>query len=277
VAHVDVLVEPSQGTPEGADRSTTSSGQVRVDRDEIRRQHTMTAESILGSPTEEVDTLLEQFAELSRDLASADTLDATLQRVVDRSAAYVARCHGVSMMFVRRKRLSSPAYSSDVAYAHDIVQYETGEGPCLKALRKEEVVVIDDLEEDPRWPAYREKALGLGVRSTMSFRLFLEDDTLGALNFVSQEPGAFDRRNRHLGQVFAAHAAVAMRAALTDADLHEALDSRDVIGQAKGVLMARELLTSDQAFQRLREISNRENRKLRDVAKTIADTGDVPG
>lgn len=235
----------------------------------------MTAESVLGGSTDEADTLLEQFAELSRDLAAAESLDATLQRVVDRSVEYVARCHGVSMMFVRRRRVTSPAYAGEMAYAHDIVQYETDEGPCLKALRNEEVVVIDDLELDQRWPAYRERALALGVRSTMSFRLFLEDDTLGALNFCSQEPNAFGRRNRHLGQVFAAHAAVAMRAALTDADLHEALDTRDVIGQAKGVLMARELLTSEQAFERLREISNRENRKLRDVARSIAETGAV--
>ncbi len=99
---------------------------------------------------------------------------------------------------------------------------------------------------------------------------------MGALNLYSTKPGAFDDTDIALGSVFAAHAAVALSTALHDEQMEEALQSRDVIGQAKGILMAREGITADAAFDTLRRASQRLNVKLRDVADQVTHTGESP-
>jgi hypothetical protein len=135
---------------------------------------------------------------------------------------------------------------------------------------------MDDLETDERWPDYRARALELGVRSMISFRLFITDDSMGALDMFSEEPDAFDRRSRIVGQVFAAQASVAVKAAMTEAGLQTALRSRDVIGQAKGIVMARYRITADMAFDTLKRLSQHRNQPLRDLAAEIAESGEVP-
>jgi GAF domain-containing protein len=223
------------------------------------------------------EALLEAVAEIARRLAESDDLDDLLQRVVNLGEAYLDGCQGVSLMLVRRGGvISSPAYSSRVAYDSDQAQYSTNEGPCLEAIREHHTVIIDDLETDERWPRYREAALALGVRSMISFRLFLLGDTMGALDFYSSRPHAFDERSQLLGQVFASHAAVALKAAISEAGSEAALRSRDVIGQAKGVLMAQERLTATEAFERLRERSQQLNRPVRELAREVTETGVLP-
>jgi GAF domain-containing protein len=223
------------------------------------------------------EALLEAVAEIARRLAEADDLDELLQRVVTLGEACLDGCQGVSLMLVRRGGvISSPAYSSRVAYDSDQAQYATNEGPCLEAIREHQTVLIDDLETDERWPRYREAALALGVRSMISFRLFLLGDTMGALDFYSSRPHAFDERSQLLGQVFASHAAVAMKAAISEAGTEAALRTRDVIGQAKGVLMTREGLTAVEAFERLRERSQQLNRPVRELAREVTETGELP-
>jgi GAF domain-containing protein len=228
-----------------------------------------------GDPA--ADALLEAVAEIARRLAEADDLDELLQRVATLGEAYIDGCQGVSLMLVRKGGvISSPAYSSRVAYESDQAQYATNEGPCLEAIREHHTVLIDDLETDQRWPRYRDEALALGVRSMVSFRLFLLEDTMGALDFYSSRPHAFDERSRLLGQVFASHAAVALKAAISEAGTEAALRTRDVIGQAKGVLMAQEGLTAAEAFERLRERSQQLNRPVRELAREVAETGELP-
>jgi GAF domain-containing protein len=220
---------------------------------------------------------LEIVAGIARQLAEASDLDHLLQRIVDLGEHYIDGCDGVSLMLIRRRGgISSPAYSSRVAYDSDLAQYETDEGPCLEAIREHETVLIDDLETEERWPAYRAAALELGVRSMISFRLFILGDTMGALDFYAASPHAFGTRARLLGEVFASHAAVALKAAISESGLHTALATRDVIGQAKGVLMERERLGPDGAFRRLQELSQRLNRPLREVAGDLTRTGELP-
>jgi GAF domain-containing protein len=223
------------------------------------------------------DPLLETVAEIARRLAEADDLDELLQRITTLGEAYLQGCEGVSLMLIRKGgRISSPAFSSPVAYQSDQAQYATNEGPCLEAIREQHTVLIDDLETDERWPRYREQALALGVRSMVSFRLFLRGDTMGALDFYSSRPHVFDERSRVLGQVFASHAAVALKAAISEAGTEAALRSRDVIGQAKGVLMAREGLTAEGAFARLRAVSQQHNQPIRELAEQVVATGQLP-
>ena len=220
--------------------------------------------------------LLEGLASLARELADSGSLDETLQRVVDRAEEYLDACDGVSMMLIRSGRfISSPAYSSRVAYDSDLAQYSTGEGPCLGAIAEHKTIVIDDLEQEQRWPRYRERALQLGVRSMLSLQLFVSGETLGALDMYSKKPHAFDRRSVALGQVFASHASVAMKAAIEAAGLEQALESRDLIGQAKGIIMEGEQVTAGQALERLRELSTAREASIRKVAQQVVETGDV--
>lgn len=222
-------------------------------------------------------SLLERVAAIAQQLADEDHLDGLLQRVVDLGHAEIDGCDGVSMMMIRKGGLvSTPAYSSPVARDSDLAQYEADEGPCLEAIRAHQTVIIDDLATETRWPGYRARALELGVRAMISFRLFVHEDTIGALDFYSTTPHAFDRAAQLYGQVFASHAAVAMKAAITQGGMAAALQSRDTIGQAKGILMERESLTAAAAFERLRALSQQHHTLLRDLAEEITRTGIVP-
>lgn len=223
------------------------------------------------------EDLLERLAAIAIELSDTDTVAETLQLVVDRGQDLLAGCDGVSLMLIGRGgRIETPAFSSQAARDSDMAQYETGEGPCLDAIKDHRTIVMEDLETDERWPDYRARALELGVRSMISFRLFVTDDSMGALDMYSKNPNAFDRRSRIVGQVFAAQASVAVKAAMTEAGLQTALRSRDVIGQAKGIVMARYRITADMAFDTLKRLSQHRNQPLRDLAAQIAESGEVP-
>lgn len=221
--------------------------------------------------------LLEELASLTREFADCGSLDETLQRIVDRAEEYLDACDGVSMMFIRGGRyISSPAYSSKVAYDSDLAQYNTGQGPCLGAIAEHKTIVIDDLEQEQRWPQYRERALQLGVRSMLSLQLFVTGETLGALDMYSKKPHAFDRRSVALGQVFASHASVAMKAAIEMAGLEQTMESRDLIAQARGIIMEGEQVTFAQALERLHELSAARGLSITEVAHQIVGAGDAP-
>jgi GAF domain-containing protein len=223
-----------------------------------------------------LESQLEHVADVARRLAAEDHIDSLLQRIVDVGEEEIEGCDGVSLMLIGKGgRISTPAFSSPVARDSDLAQYESDEGPCLESLREHQTVMIDDLETEPRWPMYREKALQLGVRSMLSIRLFLYEDSMGVLNFYSSLPHAFDRSAQLYGEVFAAHAAIALKAAIVEGGLQQALLSRDVIGQAKGIVMSAEGLSSRDAFARLQSVSQEQNRQLRDVAADVVRTGEL--
>ena len=215
----------------------------------------------------------EVFAEVARSLLAQEDVQQTLQRIVDLAVETLDGCDHAGVTFVRGKRFSTPASSSDVPPKVDAIQYETGEGPCLDAIREHEVFRTGDLGRETRWPRFSARAQReTGVTSMLSFRLFVDGDTLGALNLYSKSADAFDDEAQIYGSIFAAHAAVALSSALHDEQMEEALQSRDLIGQAKGILMAREGVDADQAFDMLRRASQRVNKKLRDVAREITES-----
>jgi hypothetical protein len=134
-----------------------------------------------------------------------------------------------------------------------------------------------------RWPTFATRALDAGIESMLAFRLFAAEETLGALDLYGTSRRAFDEAARALGTVFAAHAALALAGAqvherdLAVVDgLQEALTTRDVIGQAKGILMATRRIDADAAFDVLRVTSQTLNVKLRTVADQVAATGELP-
>jgi len=145
-------------------------------------------------------------------------------------------------------------------------------------------VYVDDLTDSPTWPRFGPLAAQAGLRSALAYRLFAGPETLGALLMYARLPGAFNATDRAQGLIFATHASMALSVARSQAtergrttNLQTALLSREIIGQAQGILMERERITADQAFDLLRRSSQHLNLKLRDVAQELVDTGAVPG
>jgi len=218
----------------------------------------------------------EAFADLARTLLAEHDVQHTLQKVVDLAVETIRGCDHAGISLLKSGTVSTPAANDSVPEVVDAIQYETGEGPCLSAIRDHEVFETGDLQREARWPKFSARAYReTGITSMLCFRLFVAGDTLGALNLYSKAVDAFDERSRTFGLVFAAHAAMALSTAVHAEQMDEALESRDVIGQAKGILMAREGVNADEAFDMLRRASQRLNRKLRDVAGDVA-TGSAP-
>ncbi len=214
--------------------------------------------------------IAETFAQVARLLLAEEGVERTLSKIAALAVDTIDGCEHAGMSLVQRRKIDTPGASDELAYRMDAIQDEVGEGPCLDALRVHEVFQVDHLADEQRWPSFsRRAAEETGMASILSFRLFAEEDTMGSLNLYSTKPAAFGDEARELGAVFAAHAAVALSGARKEEQLHEALQSRDVIGQAKGLLMARQNVTSDEAFDMLRKASQRLNVKLTAIATQV--------
>ena len=215
--------------------------------------------------------LAETFASVARALLGEDDVEATLKRITTLAVETIDGCDHAGVSFVQGRKISTPAASDAVPAQVDAVQYETDQGPCLDAIREHETFKTDDLAKEDRWPEFSQRAAEeTGVASMLSFRLFAEADTMGALNLYSKQRGAFGDEALAVGSVFATHAAVALAGAQHDEQMQKALQGRDVIGQAKGILMAQQHVTADEAFDILRRASQRMNIKLRELAERVA-------
>ncbi len=217
------------------------------------------------------------FAEMARALLAEGDVQHTLQRICDMAVETIDGCDHAGISFLKGRKVDTPAASDDVPRKVDAIQYEVAEGPCLDAIRDHQVFETGDLGHERRWPHFATRAQReTGITSMLCFRLFVAGDTLGALNLYSKASEAFGEESRTVGLVFAAHAAVALSSAVHGEQMEEALESRDLIGQAKGMLMAREGVSAEQAFDMLRRASQRLNVKLRDVAQSMVDSSTSP-
>jgi GAF domain-containing protein len=158
----------------------------------------------------------------------------------------------------------------------DKIQYSEQQGPCwVASTERQRLVYTPNNAEDPRWPEFsRRTAEEVGVFSLMACRLVVGEPrrALGALNIYGAAPGAFDVADQQVAMLLAAVAAVVLDAAQREAQLTAALESRGVIGQAMGILMAQTDIGADEAFDQLRAASQRMNVKLRDLARSIAES-----
>jgi hypothetical protein len=226
------------------------------------------------------------FAGIAAFLYESDDVDQVLDRIVGTAAATILGC-AMASITVRDDDggLRTVASTDTGAVRADQCQYEAGEGPCLDAL--ETAVVYTPSLPDPRWPRLKDGPVAAGVQSVVSYRLAASrrsgaDVLLGSLNNYAEAPNAFPAEAQEVGLILAAHASVAVRAVSERQDLEhlgrglrEALASRDVIGQAKGILMERLRVTPDEAFDLLRRASQRLNLKLREVADGLSTTGQM--
>jgi GAF domain-containing protein len=174
-------------------------------------------------------------------------------------------------------RLTARTPSDEVVARVDEIQHAEDEGPCVQAARSRRPVRVVDFVDDRRWPRFGPAAAALGMRSAMSVPISAGEVSLGALNLYSRSRSAFSDEDESRAELLGVHAALALVSVRKAVNLQIALTSRDIIGQAKGILMERHRLTADQAFAALVEVSQRTHRRLRNVADELAATGELTG
>ena len=217
------------------------------------------------------------LSDLARSLQNEHSLNDTLHGIVVAAVQTVPGSQYAGLTVVEARRaVETQAATDELVHKVDQAQYETGQGPCLDAVYEQHTVRLTDTASEDRWPLFTRRAAELGIRSMLSFQLYVTQGNLGALNLYSAHRDAFDDESEDVGLLFAAHAAVAMAGARRNEHLARALSMRDLIGQAKGILMERHKLTADQAFALLVRASQRTNIKLGDIAGSLTQTGELP-
>ena len=223
--------------------------------------------------TQPTAALVEAFAAIASSLHASEDYEQTLRRITETAVETVDRCEAASLSLVRDGGPVTRAATSPLATRGDQLQYDEGEGPCLDAAMHERWLYTPDVATDQRWPRscarmHRE----LGVGSMFSCRLTLDSaprQTLGGINLYATSPQAFDHDDRMLAILLSSMAAVVVDASRRQAQLRAAIESRQVIGEAIGILRYQSNLSSDEAFEVLTRASQRMNIKLREVARRI--------
>lgn len=221
-------------------------------------------------------SLASKLGDLARELQQEQDTEALLEDIVHAALDLIPHVSDASVSVVTgRRTVESRAASGDLPRRIDALQSEVGEGPCIDAAYEHRIVRVPDMGHEARWPKFAQAAHDAGARSMLSFQLFVKGDNLGALNLYGDDVDIFDEESEHVGQLVGAHAAVAFSDAQEINQLNQAMGTRDLIGQAKGILMERFKINSLQAFQILTRASSETNIKLRDVADHLANSGEI--
>lgn len=219
-----------------------------------------------------------------------------LQRMCEQISAVIPTAHHVSITLRQRRSYRSAAFTTNLARHADELQYQLNEGPCVAAADTtgEEWFRSGDVSKDPRWPRWGPAVAELGIRSVLSVQLAggTVGGTVGgaagggsgggrvpqgAVNLFSEDPGQFvDADQFDQALLWSAHAAAGLATAREIEGLHTAVGARHAIGLAQGIIMERHGVDADQAFALLTRVSSTRNTKLRDVAKSIVTTRDIP-
>ncbi|WP_091221452.1 GAF and ANTAR domain-containing protein [Geodermatophilus siccatus] len=222
----------------------------------------------------------ELWRALSQVALADRSLDDVLGEVTDIAARSIPGAEATSITLVRGDKAFTAAHTGEMALAADELQYERGYGPCMDAGRAGVVLRVDDMRTEQRWREYTARVLEVGVRSSLSMPLPYQGSSIGALNIYSTQPAAFASQDSEEAATAVAEAVAVL---VANADAHDrlgahahnmrlAMESRAVIEQAKGVLMAQQGVDAEQAFEVMRDASQRYNRKLRDIARGIVES-----
>jgi GAF domain-containing protein len=214
------------------------------------------------------------MADLTEKFARPTEIGATLQTV---AAAAVDLIDGVDsadvLLISRPDRYASLGATSQLAVDLDHVQLRFAQGPCMDAAAGDSVVRSNDLREDQRWPHFAKAAVAAGVLSMLSFQLYTHDHRRGALNLFGLKPHAFDPDAEAVAAMLATHAAIALIAEDKQLQFQSALASRDIIGQAKGIIMERFNVDAVRAFELLTLVSQNTNTPVAKLAADIVARG----
>lgn len=235
----------------------------------------MASDGADGLPPERRQILefLERIDDVQRN--AGGEFESVLRDVNVATVAAVPGAHAAGLSLVDEdRRVTTLGATEGYATLLDEIQNEYGEGPCLSAAWNSEIIHIDDLAADTRWPRYRSNAFErTPVRSVLSVRLHNDGNRLAALNLYAPSPGVFDEESLEQAMIYGAHTTVTWNLLRRQQQFRNALASRDLIGQAKGVLMERFAIDAVKAFELLRRLSQESNTKLVDVAHRVIDAG----
>lgn len=181
--------------------------------------------------------------------------------------------HAGVILAVGRQNLEVVATTGPIPERLDALQQREGEGPCLLAARTQEVVRLEDLAADGRWPSFAAMAAHVGVSSMLCLPLHVDSTTFGTLSLYADTPRAIKNVAEPVARVLAVLAAITLSESRSRANLERALQNRDLIGQAKGIIMHARRVTADDAFALLVRRSQETNTKLVQVAESVVTTG----
>lgn len=219
----------------------------------------------------------ESFAALVAELHAQPSVVETAEQVVEYACAELDAEHAGITLIRRGGRLETISPTDPLVEELDQLQYDLQQGCCVESAWQSHTMHSEALATDPRWPDWGPKAASLGVSSVLSVELNSDEKRrVGALNLYWSQTREFTDDDFAFAQIFGRHAALALSASITNANLHVALDSRKRIGMAQGILMERYGLGTEQAFHVLRRFSQDQNRKLRDVADELIETRQLP-
>lgn len=231
-----------------------------------------------------VDEVTAALADLGEVLLADEDLGRALQRSVEMLVQAVPGADLASVSVLRGDAAETVASSSERVWAIDSDQYAEGDGPCLEAARTGEVVRTGVEEAQQRWPGFARSARAAGVESYLACPLLIDEKFAGSLNLYSDQPHGFADFDAALLRLYATAACAAIgnarryaRAREVAAQLERALESRAVIDQAIGVLIARRQITAEEAFAEMSRQSQDTNVRLRDIAAGLVDGPPGPG
>jgi GAF domain-containing protein len=230
------------------------------------------------------DECVRELAALAGVVLGRDDLPSTLAEICRIAVRAVPRADGASLTSFTESGPAAVAASDEWATGLDEIQFVEHEGPCLDTARTGLLFRIRDMTDERRWPFYMPRAVAHGARSMVSIPLTAENKLLGALNVYSRAADAFGSEEVSIAEIIAGHASLATQTAAAlfrqrdlAEQLGEAMRFRATIEQAKGIVMAQSNVDADTAFEILRSASQRENRKLRDIAQELVDRYRDPG
>ena len=235
----------------------------------------MASQFDLNSEAGAAEVAISQTLETTVELV----VGSTLQQIVELVCAALNSCSMAGITLLDQTGPHTVAATNEATERIDAFQYRVETGPCLHAYRNQVMNRIDSTEDDQRWPEFVDLARSEGVRSVLSFPLVVHNDGIGALNLYGKREYAFSEEDERIGQAFATHATITLthvrdhlRKEQARQSLERALETRGIIEQAKGILMARTGSDADRAFESLRRASQRTNRKVSDLAVEIVES-----
>jgi GAF domain-containing protein len=218
------------------------------------------------------------FARMSGLLLNEETLETSLSLLSSLARETVPGSAGAGVSLIDGRRRISSGSTDDRVREADRLQYELDEGPCLTAAQTRELIRMDDVATDRRWPHWSAVAEPLGLHAVLSVPLVAGGRGLGAVKVYADRPGAFDAHSEQLLTLFAAQAALLVgnvqtyqRAQRLSEDMRQAMRDRDVVGVAKGVLIGRHGIDEDTALRMLMSRSQEEATGLAEAARTVVD------
>ena len=214
------------------------------------------------------------LTEAAQMMHAPSTLDETLDAIVQATLRTIPGFDHVGISITHRSgKIETRAGTDELVWHLDDLQYRLGEGPSYDSVSDSTITVLENARHDQRWPNYLPQAVRRGLRAQLSVGLSHSDaKTVAGLNLYSTASETVDPDAIHVAELFAAHAAIALGRSCQVTQLHDAISSRKVIGQAIGILMERYRIDEERAFQFLVRASQTGNIKLRAVAEELVST-----